>query len=104
MSHLGACVDGERSSAKRLRPELTEPYGLGEEISIRGLAGLVAELTGYEGGIVWDTTKPNGQPRRTFDVTRAMERFGFHAPTPLREGIKRTVPWNRAEMPTQAAR
>jgi GDP-L-fucose synthase len=76
--------------------------GTGEEISIRDLAELVAELTGFEGGLVWDTSRPNGQPRRQLDVTRAKELFGFEARTPLRTGIERTVAWYRAEAPTYA--
>jgi GDP-L-fucose synthase len=79
--------------------------GTGEEISIRELAELVAELTGFEGEIVWDTSKPNGQPRRQLDVSRAEQLFGFRARIPLREGIARTVAWyrDRATAPTYAA-
>jgi GDP-L-fucose synthase len=69
--------------------------GSGEEISIRDLAELVAELTGFEGEIEWDATKPNGQPRRQLDVSRAREQFGFEATTPLREGLERTIAWYR---------
>lgn len=69
--------------------------GTGEEPSIRELAELVAELTGFEGEFVWDTRKPNGQPRRRLDVTRADRLFGFRARTPLREGIERTIAWYR---------
>jgi GDP-L-fucose synthase len=65
--------------------------GSGEEISIRDLATLVAGATGYKGRFVWDTTQPNGQPRRRLDVTRARERFGFTAQVDLAEGMKRTV-------------
>jgi GDP-L-fucose synthase len=70
--------------------------GSGVEISIRELAELVAELTGFEGTIEWDSSKPNGQPRRQLDVTRARESFGFEASTPLREGLERTIAWYRA--------
>jgi GDP-L-fucose synthase len=77
--------------------------GTGEEIAIRDLAELVAELTGYRGEIVWDTSKPNGQPRRQLDVSRAERLFGFRAGTDLREGIERTVAWYRAEAPSYAA-
>jgi GDP-L-fucose synthase len=69
--------------------------GTGEEISIRDLAELIGELTGFDGEIVWDTTKPNGQPRRKLDVTRAQERFGFEAQVDLREGLSRTIAWYR---------
>jgi GDP-L-fucose synthase len=78
--------------------------GTGEEISIRALAELVAELTGYDGEIVWDTSKPNGQPRRKLDVSRAGERFGFRAATPFREGLEQTIAWYRMSAATPAAR
>ena len=71
--------------------------GSGEEISIRELAELVADITGFGGEIVWDTSKPNGQPRRSVDASRARELFGFEARTPLREGLERTVAWYRAQ-------
>jgi len=67
--------------------------GAGWEISMRDLADLVARHVGYEGEIIWDTSKPNGQPRRKLDVTRAQERFGFEAEIPFEEGIQRTVDW-----------
>jgi GDP-L-fucose synthase len=70
--------------------------GSGQEISIRALAELVAELTGFDGETVWDDSKPNGQPRRKLDVSKAEERFGFRARTPLREGLERTVAWYRS--------
>jgi len=72
-----------------------EPFniGSGEEISIAELARLIAEAVGYRGALVWDTTKPNGQPRRLLDVRRAQSLFGFKAATPLRTGIARTVEW-----------
>ena len=70
--------------------------GAGKEISIGDLAELISDVTGFEGRIVWDTEKPNGQPRRSVDATRARELFGFEAQTPLREGIERTVAWYRA--------
>jgi GDP-L-fucose synthase len=76
--------------------------GTGEEISIRELAGLVAEATGYDGDIVWDTTKPNGQPRRKLDTSRAEELFGFRARTRLRDGLARTVEWYRASADSYA--
>jgi len=69
--------------------------GTGEEIAIRDLAELIGELSGFEGEIVWDTTKPNGQPRRKLDVTRAEERFGFRAQVGLREGLAQTIAWYR---------
>jgi len=69
--------------------------GTGSEISIRELAELIAELAGFEGEIVWDTSQPNGQPRRSLDTSRARDLFGFEARTPLREGLERTIAWYR---------
>jgi GDP-L-fucose synthase len=75
------------------RYDASDPVNLGsgEEITIRELASLVAELTGFAGRFVWDTGQPNGQPRRRLDVSRARERFGFKAEVSLREGLRRTI-------------
>lgn len=67
--------------------------GSGEEISIADLAALIAKATGFAGHFRWDATRPNGQPRRRLDVTRAKERFGFSAQVSFKEGIERTVKW-----------
>jgi GDP-L-fucose synthase len=77
--------------------------GAGKEISIRDLAELVAELTGFAGEIRWDESMPNGQPRRSLDASRARELFGFEARTALREGLERTIAWYRAQAPVHAA-
>ena len=66
-----------------------------EEIAIGDLAELVRDATGFEGAIRWDTSKPNGQPRRRLDTSRAEELFGFRAAVPLRDGLTRTVAWYR---------
>ena len=71
--------------------------GTGTEISIKDLAHLVAEATGFSGSIVWDTTKPNGQPRRQLDVSRAREQFGFEAETSFADGLAQTVAWFEAQ-------
>jgi len=78
--------------------------GSGDEISIRSLAELIADVTGYDGEIVWDASKPNGQPRRRLDVSRAETLFGFRARTPLREGLEHTIAWYRAHMAAPVAR
>jgi GDP-L-fucose synthase len=70
--------------------------GTGFEISIKDLAETVAAATGFEGEIIWDSTKPNGQPRRQLDVTRAREEFGFEAEVSFADGMARTVEWFRA--------
>lgn len=67
--------------------------GSGMEISIKDLAGLICELTGFKGKIVWDKTKPDGQPRRCLDTSRAFKEFGFRAKTDFREGLKKTIEW-----------
>ena len=74
-----------------------EPVNLGTnfEISIKDLVELICELMGFEGGIVWQTDKPNGQPRRCLDTTRAKEAFGFTTQMDLREGLKNTIDWYR---------
>jgi GDP-L-fucose synthase len=70
--------------------------GTGQEISIRDLAELVAELTGFDGEIEWDTSRPNGQPRRRLATDRARDLFGFTAKTSLRDGLETTIAWYRA--------
>lgn len=67
--------------------------GSGMEISIRDLAELIAKLTGFRGQIRWDPSKPDGQPRRCLDVTKAEREFGFRARTPFEEGLRRTIEW-----------
>jgi GDP-L-fucose synthase len=67
--------------------------GSGMEISIRDLVGLITELTGFRGAVRWDATKPNGQPRRRVDTSRAERAFGFRATTDFREGLERTIGW-----------
>jgi len=73
----------------------SEPVNIGSsfEISIKDLTETIARLTGFNGTIRWDTTKPNGQPRRKLDTTRAREAFGFEARTDFEEGLKRTIAW-----------
>jgi GDP-L-fucose synthase len=67
--------------------------GSGEEVSISDLVALIAELVGFQGEIRWDSTKPDGQPRRRLETTRAKERFDFEARVPLHEGLRRTIDW-----------
>jgi GDP-L-fucose synthase len=91
-------------AAERYDGEEPVNIGAGKEISIRELAELIAELTGFTGEITWDESMPNGQPRRSLDASRAKELFGFEARTPLREGLERTIAWYRAQAPMHAAR
>ena len=69
--------------------------GSGREISIKDLALLIARLTGFEGRMVFDTSKPNGQPRRALDTTRAEKYFGFRAGTDFEQGLQKTIDWYR---------
>ena len=77
------------------RYDSSEPVniGSGNEISIKDLADEIAKATGFTGRFVWDTSQPNGQPRRRLDVSRAKERFGFVAKTSFADGLKKTVAW-----------
>ena len=83
------------------RPEPVN-LGAGFEISIRDLAERIAELTGFNGRLVFDRTKPDGQPRRSLDVTRAANAFGFKASTSFDDGLRKTIEWYRAYRPTAA--
>ena len=97
------CVEGLLLAAERYDGAEPVNLGTGEELAIRDLAELVREATGYRGRIRWDTSKPNGQPRRRLDTSRAEELFGFRARVPLREGLARTVDWYRASREVPAA-
>jgi GDP-L-fucose synthase len=77
--------------------------GSGREISIRELATLIAEMTGFRGQIVWDHSQPDGQPRRALDTSRARREFGFVATTPLEAGIRKTIDWYAAQRAESAA-
>ncbi len=74
--------------------------GSGMEIKIRELAELIGRLTGFEGEITWDSARPDGQPRRSLDTSRARQLFGFRAQTSLEEGLRRTIEWYRSSLKT----
>jgi GDP-L-fucose synthase len=80
----------------------SDPVNLGSdmEISIKDLVTLIARLTGFEGELIWDKTKPNGQPRRRLNVERANREFGFTARVNFDEGLRRTIEWYKTQMPT----
>jgi GDP-L-fucose synthase len=91
------CADAIAMAAEHYdRPDPVN-LGAGFEISIRDLAELVAELTGFKGRLTFDRTKPDGQPRRSLDVTRAYNSFGFAATTDFRAGLTRTIDWYQAQ-------
>jgi GDP-L-fucose synthase len=93
--YVDDCAEGLVLAADRYDDAEPVNLGTGVETTIRETAELIAELTGFEGEIIWDTSMPNGQPRRSLDTSRARELFGFEARTPLREGLERTIAWYR---------
>ena len=93
--YVDDCAEGLQLAAERYDDAAPVNLGTGVETSIRELAETVADVTGFTGELVWDTTMPNGQPRRQLDATRAEQLFGFRARTTLREGLEKTVAWYR---------
>lgn len=89
--YVDDAAEGLALATERYDGDLPVNLGTGEEITIRELAQMIAAEVGFNGAIVWDKTKPNGQPRRCLDVSRARQLFGFQATHSLREGISRTV-------------
>ena len=86
-------AEGILLAAEQYDGDLPVNLGTGEEVTIRDLAGMISTEMGFSGQIQWNTTKPNGQPRRCLDVSRAKQLFGFQARHGLREGITKTVQW-----------
>lgn len=89
-------AEGILLATERYDGEQPVNLGSGQEISIKDLAEMIAKLTGFQGKLTWDTSRPNGQPRRALDTRRAEAFFGFRAMTPLEEGLKRTIQWYHA--------
>lgn len=93
--YAGDAADGILTATEFYNGSEPVNIGSGQEISIKELAELIARLTGYQGKLVWDTTKPNGQPRRALDTSRAADYFGWRAHTPFDEGLRQTIEWYR---------
>lgn len=91
--YVGDCADGLIMAAESYDSSEPVNIGSGQEISIRELAYKITNLTCFQGQVVWDSSRPNGQPRRRLDVSRARERFAFEATTGLDEGLRRTLAW-----------
>jgi len=91
--YVDDAVDGIFLAAERYDKSDPMNLGSGMEISIRDLAVMIAEMTGFKGRIVWDTNQPNGQPRRCLAVSKAEEEFGFKAGTPFEIGLRKTIDW-----------
>lgn len=88
-------AEGVVAALERLSSSAPVNLGSGNEVSVRDLVGRIAAITGFTGGIRWDATKPDGQPRRCLDTTRARTWLGWQATTSLDEGLHRTVAWYR---------
>ena len=95
--YVDDCCEGLIKAAEKYDDPDPVNLGAGFEISMRDLAGTIQEATGFKGKIVWDTDKPNGQPRRMLDTSRARERFGFSAKMSLADGLQETIRWYRAQ-------
>jgi GDP-L-fucose synthase len=99
--YVDDCAEGFLLAAERYDGPEPVNLGTGVETTIRETAELVAELTGFSGEIHWDTSMPNGQPRRSLDASRAKREFGFEAKTSLREGLEQTIAWYREQAPAE---
>jgi GDP-L-fucose synthase len=94
--YVDDAADAILTATERYEGDEPVNIGSGYEISIRDLATLVAKLTGFKGNITWNTSQPDGQPRRSLDVTKAERLFGFRARMPFEEGLKRTIDWYKS--------
>jgi GDP-L-fucose synthase len=92
------CAEGIIRAARDYDDSDPVNLGNGREVMIRDLVEMIAQLTNFKGEIRWQASKPDGQPRRQLDVTRAFERFGFRAETSLEDGLRRTIEWYKATM------
>ena len=97
-------AQGIATALERLEGGEPVNLGAGHEVAIRDLATMIADHCGFRGRIVWDPSKPDGQPRRCLDTTRARKLLGWTAHTPLDEGLSRTIAWYRAQREAEAAR
>lgn len=102
--HAADAAEGILLASERYNKSEPVNLGAGFEITIRELGGMIAELCGFGGEIRWDSSKPDGQPRRRLDTERAYHEFGFRAKTPFREGLGRTVEWYRENRRTLETR
>jgi GDP-L-fucose synthase len=99
--YVDDAAEGTLLAAERYDGAAPVNPGSGREISIRGLIGMIARLTGFAGEVVWDASQPNGQPRRCLDTSRAEALFGFRARTPFEEGLRKTIEWYQSTFGAQ---
>ena len=97
--YAGDAADGILTATEFYNGVEPVNIGSGQEISIKNLAEMIARLTGFQGKLVWDTSKPNGQPRRALDTSRALIYFGWQAHTGFEEGLRQTIAWYRQSRP-----
>ncbi len=102
--YVDDAAEGVVAAAERYDDDAPVNLGTDEELPIRDLVTIIARHTGFDGEIRWDSTRPDGQPRRRVDPSRARERFGFIARVPFEEGLRRTVEWYRAHREEAEAR
>lgn len=100
--YVDDCARAIALATERYNESLPVNLGSGFEISIADLTTLICELTGFSGRVVWNTSRPDGQPRRRLDVTRAKDKFGFVATTDFKTGLKQTIEWYREWMQQKA--
>jgi GDP-L-fucose synthase len=96
--YVDDCAEAVVAATERYESPDPVNIGIGKEITIRDLVELIADATDFSGEIKWDTTKPDGQPRRVLDTTRAAQAFGFHATTSFEDGLRATVDWFRQSL------
>jgi len=96
-------AEGILLSAEKYNKSDPVNLGAGFEIRIRDLAQLIAKLSGFSGEVVWDTSKPDGQPRRCLDTSKAYQEFGFKAKTEFEEGLRQTIGWYKERMPESSS-
>jgi GDP-L-fucose synthase len=96
--YVDDCADAIVLAAERYEGADPVNLGAGFEISIKDLAELIVKLAGFKGRLRWDATKPDGQPRRCLDTSRASKEFGFKAKTSFEDGLKRTIEWYRSKV------
>jgi GDP-L-fucose synthase len=96
--YVDDCAQAIVLAAERYDKPAPVNIGAGREITIKDLVQLIARLTGFRGAICWDASKPDGQPRRCLDVSRAEREFGFRAATDFEDGLRRTIEWYRSDI------
>lgn len=94
--HVDDAAEGILLASERYNETDPVNIGSGREISVKELANLIAQMTGFKGKVVWDTTKPDGQPRRMLDTSRAEKLFGFRARISLEDGLRETIDWYKS--------